>query len=40
LITDEGIRHIAGGTCAIERLEVIELDNCPEITDRALDYLM
>lgn len=39
-ITDEGIRHIAGGPCAIEHLQIIELDNCPSISDTSLDHLM
>ena len=40
LVTDEGIRHVGGGQCAIEHLEVIELDNCPLISDASLDHLM
>ena len=40
LLTDEGIRSLSGGGCAIENLKVIELDNCPLITDVALDQLM
>jgi len=39
-ITDEGIRHIGGGQCAIEHLQIIELDNCPLITDASLDHLI
>ena len=40
LITDEGIRHLGSGGCATETLKVLELDNCPLITDAALEHLM
>lgn len=40
LITDEGIRHIGTSACATEVLKVIELDNCPLITDASLEHLM
>ena len=39
LITDEGIRHIGTSACATEQLQVIELDNCPLITDASLEHL-
>ena len=39
LITDEGIRHIGHSACATEQLRILELDNCPLITDASLDYL-
>ena len=39
LITDEGIQHIGHSACATEQLRVLELDNCPLITDASLDYL-
>lgn len=39
LITDEGIRHLGSGPCATENLSVLELDNCPLITDASLDHL-
>ena len=39
LITDDGIRHLGNGACAHDRLEVIELDNCPLITDASLEHL-
>lgn len=39
LITDEGIRHLAMGLGVHDRLKVLELDNCPLITDAALEYL-
>ena len=40
LITDDGIRHFCGSPCAVDHIEELELDNCPLITDNALDYLM
>lgn len=40
LITDEGIRHVGMSPCAAEHLAVLELDNCPLITDAALDNLI
>ncbi len=39
LITDDGIRQLGSGPCAHDRLEVIELDNCPLITDASLEHL-
>ncbi|TTF56863.1 F-box/LRR-repeat protein 20 [Bagarius yarrelli] len=36
---DDGIRHLGSGSCAHDRLEVIELDNCPLITDASLEHL-
>lgn len=39
LITDEGIRHIGSGACATEQLRILELDNCPLITDASLEHL-
>ena len=40
LITDEGIKQLGQASSARTRLTVLELDNCPLITDRALDHLM
>lgn len=40
LITDEGIRQISSSPCATEHLQVVELDNCPLITDASLEHLM
>jgi len=40
LITDEGIRHVGVSPCSAEHLAVLELDNCPLITDAALDNLI
>lgn len=40
LITDEGIRQLTAGSCAAESLSVLELDNCPLITDSTLEYLI
>ncbi len=40
LITDEGIRHLGVSPCSAEHLAVLELDNCPLITDAALDNLI
>lgn len=37
-ITDAGIRHIVNSACSGE-LQVLELDNCPLITDDALEML-
>ena len=37
-ITDNGIRHLTSGACS-ETLQVLELDNCPLITDNALELL-
>lgn len=40
LITDDGIKHLSTSTCATEHLAVLELDNCPLITDVSLDHLI
>ena len=37
-ITDNGIRHLVGGAC-FDTLQVLELDNCPLITDYSLELL-
>ena len=37
-ITDAGIHHIVSSLCS-EELQVLELDNCPLITDDALEML-
>ena len=37
-ITDAGIRSLVSGHCADE-LQVLELDNCPLITDQSLEML-
>lgn len=39
-ITDEGVRYIGSSACAQENLHVLELDNCPSITDVSIDYLL
>ncbi|XP_020562971.1 F-box/LRR-repeat protein 2 isoform X1 [Oryzias latipes] len=39
LITDDGIRALSSSTCGQERLTVLELDNCPLITDVTLEHL-
>lgn len=39
-ITDDGIRELAYGLCASESLRILELDNCPLITDSALEHLI
>ena len=38
LITDEGIRHLGTSPSAKQNLAMLELDNCPLITDRSLYY--
>ena len=38
-ITDIGIRHLVSGATVSETLQVLELDNCPLITDQSLDLL-
>lgn len=40
LITDEGIRHLGHSEFATEHLTVLELDNCPLISDAALEHLV
>ena len=37
-ITDNGIRSLLNGACS-ETLQVLELDNCPFITDQSLELL-
>lgn len=39
MITDDGVRHIGTGSGAAEFLSVLELDNCPLISDAALEHL-
>ncbi|BHF59303.1 F-box/LRR-repeat protein 20 [Sparganum proliferum] len=39
LITDEGIAKLAGGRCGPQNLERLTMDNCPLLTDSALDLL-
>ena len=39
-MTDEGIRHVGASACATEHLKILELDNCPLITDASLEHLM
>uniref|UniRef100_A0A6Q2YTV6 F-box/LRR-repeat protein 2 n=1 Tax=Esox lucius TaxID=8010 RepID=A0A6Q2YTV6_ESOLU len=39
LITDDGIRALSSSVCGQERLTVVELDNCPLITDVTLEHL-
>ena len=40
-ITDEGIRQLGTSSCVAlnETLQVLELDNCPLITDASLEQL-
>ena len=38
-ISDDGIHRLGAGHNAEEYLEVLELDNCPSITDTALYHL-
>jgi F-box/leucine-rich repeat protein 2/20 len=38
-ITDDGIRQLSLSHCANESLQVLELDNCPLITDASLEQL-
>ncbi len=39
-ITDEGVRYICSSTSAQENLHILELDNCPTITDISIDHLL
>jgi F-box/leucine-rich repeat protein 2/20 len=39
-ITDEGVRYISSSVSAQENLHVLELDNCPSITDISIDHLL
>jgi F-box/leucine-rich repeat protein 2/20 len=39
-ITDEGVRYITSSTSAQENLRILELDNCPTVTDISIDYLL
>jgi len=39
MITDEGVRHVGSAACATDSLTILELDNCPLISDAALDHL-
>ncbi|KOB76204.1 putative f-box protein [Operophtera brumata] len=39
LITDYGIRQLSLSPCAAEHLTVLGLDNCPLVTDGALEHL-
>lgn len=38
-ITDDGIYHLSDNLASYDRLSVLELDNCPAITDAALEHL-
>jgi len=38
-ISDHGIRFITSTASAAQNLKVLELDNCPMLTDRSLEYL-
>ncbi|CAG0919100.1 unnamed protein product [Notodromas monacha] len=40
LVTDEGIKALGLADCSSEHLIVLELDNCPLITDSSLDHLL
>ena len=35
-----GIKLLANSSAAREKLKILELDNCPLISDRGLDHLM
>ncbi|KAI8441679.1 hypothetical protein MSG28_015213, partial [Choristoneura fumiferana] len=39
LITDNGIKQLSMSPCAAEHLTVLGLDNCPLVTDGALEHL-
>uniref|UniRef100_A0A915I0V2 F-box domain-containing protein n=1 Tax=Romanomermis culicivorax TaxID=13658 RepID=A0A915I0V2_ROMCU len=39
LITDDGIKQLAMGLCMNDKLKILDLDNCPLITDHSLGYL-
>ncbi|GBP00263.1 hypothetical protein EVAR_91891_1, partial [Eumeta japonica] len=39
LITDYGIKQLSMSPCAAEHLTVLGLDNCPLVTDGALEHL-
>ncbi|VDD96652.1 unnamed protein product [Enterobius vermicularis] len=39
LITDAGLRHLCSNQSLRERLQVLELDNCPLITEVCLGYM-
>ena len=39
LLTQHYCRHLGLSACASENLVVLELDNCPLITDTSLDHL-
>lgn len=39
LITDAGLRQLCLNYFLKERIQVLELDNCPQITDVSLDYM-
>ncbi|CAH2216894.1 jg22665, partial [Pararge aegeria aegeria] len=40
LITDFGIKQLSMSPCAAEHLTVLGLDNCPLVTDGALEHLI
>lgn len=39
LVTDSGIHHLASSACGADTLTVLELDNCPLISDLSLGHL-
>lgn len=39
LITDAGIAKLANGLCGADHLQRLEMDNCPLLTDTALEHL-
>lgn len=39
-ITDEGVHYISSSVSAQENLRILELDNCPSITDTSIDHLI
>ena len=38
-VDSQGIRHLGMSPCASENLTVLELDNCPLVTDASLEQL-
>lgn len=38
-VTDEGIARLAEGLCGPDQLQTLAMDNCPLLTDAALEHL-
>ncbi|VDQ02247.1 unnamed protein product [Trichobilharzia regenti] len=38
-VTDEGIARLAEGLCGSDQLQTLAMDNCPLLTDAALEHL-